>query len=358
MNGGVVGAGEGLAALVRGFRGMRCLVVGDALLDVFERGRAARLAPDAPVPVITDVRKDSCPGGAANVSLNLALLGARVTLLCTLGDDEPGNDLLAQLAGAGVRTGDVVLAPGRATVVKRRIVADGALLARLDRGDTGPLGDATEGKLTARARALAREADVVVVSDYSGGVVGGGLADALDGARQGCVVLDSKDPLRLRWRGLAAATPNHLEAQKALGLAVESDPGRVDAGRIGEALRARIGARILALTLAEGGVAVVDRAGAHHHVAGHPVPSPDVNGAGDSFLAAFALALGRGAAPREAARLGVEAATVAVSRPGTAPVSSADLLRRLPAGNARPDGLAGGPAAASNGRARTAEVGR
>ena len=77
MNGG---AGQGLATLVRGFRGTRCLVVGDALLDVFERGRVARLAPDAPVPVITNLRRESCPGGAANVAANLALLGARVTL--------------------------------------------------------------------------------------------------------------------------------------------------------------------------------------------------------------------------------------------------------------------------------------
>ncbi len=79
-----------LAALARAFRGRRCLVVGDAMLDVFERGRADRLAPDAPAPVVTSVVRTSSPGGAANVATNLAALGARVIMLSAIGDDDPG----------------------------------------------------------------------------------------------------------------------------------------------------------------------------------------------------------------------------------------------------------------------------
>src|SRR5215212_2067330 len=102
-----------LVALVCGFRGRRCLVIGDVMLDIFERGRAVRLAPDAPAPIITDVRVTSSPGGAANVAANLAALGAEVTLLSVVGDDRPGADLLEGLAGIGIRTGDVVRCPDR-----------------------------------------------------------------------------------------------------------------------------------------------------------------------------------------------------------------------------------------------------
>jgi D-beta-D-heptose 7-phosphate kinase/D-beta-D-heptose 1-phosphate adenosyltransferase len=63
---------------------------------------------------------------------------------------------------------------------------------------------------------------------------------------------------------------------------------------------------------------------------GRRVANPDVNGAGDTFLAAFALALGSEATPRAAARIGVEAAALAVARPGTAPVGMRELLQRLP----------------------------
>ena len=320
---------QGLAALVRGYKGRRCVVVGDVMLDVFERGRAIRLTPDAPAPVVTDVGTTSSPGGAANVAANLAALGAEVSLLAVIGDDDSGAELLQKLDEVGIWTGEVVRVSERATVVKKRLVADGATLARVDSGDKEPLVDGVEEELAERAAVLAESAEVVVVSDYSGGSVTQRVADAIGATGHGCVLLDSKDPLRLRWRDLAAATPNHLEAQRALDLPVEADPNQVDAGTIGEALRRELGACAVAVTLAEEGAVVVDEM-VTVSVEGHRVANPDVNGAGDTFLAAFALALGGGAPSRVAARLGVEAATLAVARPGTAPVSFRELLQRLP----------------------------
>jgi D-beta-D-heptose 7-phosphate kinase/D-beta-D-heptose 1-phosphate adenosyltransferase len=304
--------------------------VGDVMLDVFERGRATRLAPDAPAPVLTDIDTICSPGGAANVAANLSALGAEVTLLAAIGDDPAGDRLLEKLSEGGILTGCVVRVPGRATVIKKRLVADGVTLARVDSGDKGPLESAVEEDLAERATALAKSADVVVVSDYSGGTVTQKVADALGTVGHGCVLLDSKDPLRLRWRSLAAATPNHLEAQKALDLPVEADPGRVDAEAIAEALRREIGAQAVIMTLAEEGAVVVDEE-VTVRVDGRRVANPDVNGAGDTLLAAFALSLGRGAGVRTAARLGVEAATLAVTHSGTAPVGVRELLQRLPA---------------------------
>ncbi|MBA4116616.1 MAG: hypothetical protein H0X71_09345, partial [Rubrobacter sp.] len=198
---------RGLAALVRGFRGRRCLVIGDVMLDVFERGRATRLAPDAPVPVVTEVSETSSPGGAANVAANLAALGARVTLVTTVGDDVAGVELLKKLDEVEVDTGDVLRLPERATVVKKRLVADGAILARMDSGDKEPLTADAEREFAERAVALTESAEVVVVSDYSGGVLTQQVADALGATGHECMLLDSKEPLRLRWRNLVAATP-------------------------------------------------------------------------------------------------------------------------------------------------------
>jgi D-beta-D-heptose 7-phosphate kinase/D-beta-D-heptose 1-phosphate adenosyltransferase len=324
----------GLAALVRSFKGQRCLVVGDVMLDVFERGRAARLAPDAPVPVVTDIKTTFSPGGAANVAANLASLGAEVTVLSVVGDDSAGTELLGGLEEMGIQTEDVLKAPERATVVKRRLVAHGAILARVDSDDKETIEGAVEEEIVEKAKALAKDAGVVVVSDYSGGVLTQGVADALAETGHGCIVLDSKELLRLRWRegSLAAATPNHLEAQEALGLDTERDPGLVDSGMIAETLRRETGAGALAVTLAEEGVTVVDGVGVAH-IGGRRVADPDVNGAGDTFLAAFALSLSSGAQPRVAARLGIEAATLAVARPGTAPVGIRELLQRLPEEN-------------------------
>jgi D-beta-D-heptose 7-phosphate kinase/D-beta-D-heptose 1-phosphate adenosyltransferase len=337
MSGEVNKRDPSLATLVRGFKGCRCLVIGDVMLDVFERGRTERLAPDTPAPVVTDVRKESSPGGAANVAANLAALGAEVTLLGVVGEDPSGAELLKGLDEVGVRTDNVLRLSGRATVVKKRLIAGDVTLARVDSGDKESLMSDAEAELAERAAALAESAEAVVVSDYSGGAVTQEVADALDGTDHGYILLDSKDPLRLRWQNLAAATPNHLEAQRALDLPVEADPGRVDAGAVGEALRDALGVRALAMTLAEAGVVVVDSAGVTR-LGGRRVANPDVNGAGDTFLAAFALSLGGGASPQTAARLGIEAATLAVSRAGTTPVGFRDLLQRLPENGAeRPE---------------------
>ncbi|HZC19903.1 MAG TPA: D-glycero-beta-D-manno-heptose 1-phosphate adenylyltransferase [Rubrobacteraceae bacterium] len=328
-----------LAALVRGYRGRRCLVVGDVMLDVFERGRADRLAPDAPAPVVEGVYRSSSPGGAANVAANLCSLGAEVTLLSAIGDDAPGAELLKKLTEIGVGVGHVAQYPDRATVTKRRLVASGSILARVDSGDASPLGEDKQEDLAEKAVDLATTAEVVVVSDYSGGLITQRLADTLGSSGHGCVILDSKDLLRLQWREgcLAAATPNHFEAQEGHS-PVESVPGRVDAGAVGAELRRRLGAHALVMTLAEEGAAVVDGEGVAR-LEGHRVAKPDVNGAGDTFLAAFALALGGGVPVREATRLGIEAATLAVARSGTAPVGYRELLQRLPAEEA---GRAGG----------------
>jgi len=318
---------EALAPVARGFAGRRCLVVGDALLDVFEEGRAVKLAPDAPVPVLKDVRRTSSPGGAANVAANLAALGAEVSLVSAIGEDGAADELLGALQSAGVRTAGVVRVRGRETVVKRRIVADGTALARLDSGDTDPLAEGVARRLARAAADLAGGAEAVIVSDYSGGSVGAGIPTALKG--HGLVVLDSKEPLRLRWEGLAAATPNHLEAQRALGLAPEPDPARLDAEALARVLRERLGVRLLALTLAEAGVWLAEGDGPGKRIPGRAVREAHPNGAGDTFLSAFSLALCCGAAPEGAARLGVEAATLSVARPGTAPVGLAELLERL-----------------------------
>src|SRR5919199_6984047 len=102
---------QDLATLVRGFRRRRCLVVGDVMLDVFEKGRATRLAPDAPAPVVTDIHTISSPGGAANVAANLAALDAEVSLLSVIGDDTPGSMLLKGLARTGVLAEEVLQIP-------------------------------------------------------------------------------------------------------------------------------------------------------------------------------------------------------------------------------------------------------
>ncbi|MDH3644626.1 MAG: PfkB family carbohydrate kinase, partial [Gammaproteobacteria bacterium] len=98
------------------------LVVGDLMLDRYWSGPAHRVSQEAPVPVVHVDQVEQHPGGAANVALNIASLGARCTLVGAVGNDDAANALLETLAAAGVVC-DFVRVPDWPTIVKLRVVS-------------------------------------------------------------------------------------------------------------------------------------------------------------------------------------------------------------------------------------------
>ncbi|HCV12900.1 MAG TPA: D-glycero-beta-D-manno-heptose-7-phosphate kinase, partial [Candidatus Accumulibacter sp.] len=108
----------------------RLLIVGDVMLDRYWFGDVARISPEAPVPVVRIDRCEERPGGAANVARNVAALGARVSLLSVVGDDEAGQSLQQLLAASGI---DVRLHvdPAISTTVKLRGIGRQKQLLRM-----------------------------------------------------------------------------------------------------------------------------------------------------------------------------------------------------------------------------------
>jgi D-beta-D-heptose 7-phosphate kinase/D-beta-D-heptose 1-phosphate adenosyltransferase len=106
----------------------------------------------------------------------------------------------------------------------------------------------------------------------------------------------------------------------------------------------------VAITLAGEGVLLLDRAGGGaRHLPAHPVAGANDVGAGDSFAAAAGLALAAGAGPEEAARIGIDAGSIAVTKRRTAVVGGQELLQRVSlrvGAEADPDPAAVGPLAA------------
>lgn len=83
---------EIIALVESGWRRPTVLVVGDLMLDKYIWGRVERLSPEAPVPIVQTTFQDEKPGGAANVAMNLAGLGACVTVCGFAGEDPNTND--------------------------------------------------------------------------------------------------------------------------------------------------------------------------------------------------------------------------------------------------------------------------
>jgi rfaE bifunctional protein nucleotidyltransferase chain/domain/rfaE bifunctional protein kinase chain/domain len=282
------------------------VVVGDALLDADVHGRADRLAPDAPVPVVRVAGESERPGGAGLAAvLARRLAGERpVVLVAPIADDPEGVRLRRLLEEAMV---EVVALPhdGRTTVKRRVLAQDGRPVLRLDQGDPVEVGDLPED-----ARAAIQEAAVVLVSDYGLGTTGSSaVRDALSG-RTGRVVWDPHPRGAAPLRGADLVTPNHDEAGSGTQVP--------DVARRADELLEQWEARAVAITMGARGALLSRGEGA-----AVAVPAPDAEtagrdtcGAGDCFAAAAALALADGAVTSEAVERAVAEATSFVAAGG------------------------------------------
>lgn len=328
--------------IVRAFRRLRVLVIGDAMLDSYLEGTAARLCSEGPVPVVRKTAERHAPGGAANTAANLCTLGAHVYFLGVVGADAAGASLRASLRGLGVDDRWLIEDEQAATPHKARILADGQYVVRFDDGDARPCTAGGRRRLLAHLDRAFPLCDLVVVSDYGYGVLTDEVIEHLVHlrSRRPCILLvDSKHPWRFRHAGATVLTPNHLEARLAVEYSAPTPAFAVPGARpsasvaettaIARRLLEVINAEYAAVTMAADGVCLCDRHGLALHLPAHPVAQASVAGAGDSFAAAMALALGAGAEIAEAARIGIDAAGIAVTKQWTAVVRHQELLQRV-----------------------------
>jgi rfaE bifunctional protein kinase chain/domain len=301
----------------------RVLVVGDAMLDRYWFGAVDRISPEAPVPVLRVTREEDRLGGAANVALNVKVLGAQCNLLTVVGEDTAGQRLreLLDQHGVGTRVGSD---PQLRTVVKLRAIGRSQQLLRID-FENQPDHEVLDQMLSDYQRLLP-EHDVVLLSDYGkGGLTH--VARMIEFARAAGkpVLVDPKGSDFSRYAGATAITPNRSE----LALVVGTWHGEDDLLARATALRERLGLEALLLTRSEEGISLFDAQG-HLRLPTEAREVFDVTGAGDTVIGTLAALVACGLSLRDAAGLANRAAGIVVSRFGTAAVSHADLAAAAP----------------------------
>ena len=207
-----------LEGIVDRFEGRRLLVVGDVILDRFIWGHVKRISPEAPVPVVEVERISDHLGGAANVAVNLARLGARVSLLGVVGSDAAGRKVVRKLGELGIEASGVVLDESRATTLKSRVIAQHQQVCRTDRENREPLNEGPLDRLLESLADSVKLAEGVILSDYAKGVVGSELTRAvIEGAKASgkFVSVDPKGTDFAKYRGATVITPNQAEFEAA-----------------------------------------------------------------------------------------------------------------------------------------------
>jgi rfaE bifunctional protein kinase chain/domain len=330
-----------LLEIVDRFTDARVALYGDLVLDRFILGTPKRISREAPVIILRHEGQRDVPGGGANALANIAALGARVSVVAAIGDDEPGDALRAALDQRGIATDMIVTVPGFRTPTKVRILGGGPSslkhqVARYDIEDELAGDGPWRAELDQHFAEAFGHADAVAVSDYGYGCVDPETVtrvSAVGPATWTC--LDSRHRIGT-FRGIASATPNLDELETFCGRRLTND-GEVAAGA--EELRRALDARFVLATRGNHGMTLVEVDHEPRHI---PVfgtdEVADVTGAGDTVLAVLSIALAAGAEPVDAARLANIAAGLVVMKLGTASVSATELRRAVATGGGSSDG--------------------
>jgi D-beta-D-heptose 7-phosphate kinase / D-beta-D-heptose 1-phosphate adenosyltransferase len=311
--------------------GQTVLCVGDLMLDEFVYGEVSRISPEAPAPVIAVQRSETNIGGAGNVARNIASLGARCILAGLIGEDAAATELKAQLSQQSLIETVLVCDPSRPTTRKVRFVSKhfSTHMLRADWELAAPASASIEQKLIDGILPLLPRADIVLLSDYAKGVLTARvLRNVIDAARKlgKRVIVDPKSANFAIYRGATLLTPNRKEFAEATRSRADTTQSIADAAQDAMQLA---DCDAMLVTQSEHGMTLVPRGGEAIHVPAHAVKVRDVSGAGDTVAAMLAVTLAAGADWETTLRMATAAAAVAVSKKGTAIVTSAELRRKI-----------------------------
>ena len=317
---------KGTTALLRRISRLRILVVGDVMLDRYIWGDATRISPEAPVPVIDIARETWTAGGAGNVALNIASLGARCTIAGYFGQDDAGRRLVKALREKKIAT---IATPGTSqTIMKTRVLVQRQQLCRIDR-ESPPQAYTVPADVAEKLlRPAIRACDAVVFSDYAKGILSDELVarvTALARAAGKFVALDPKPKRRLAFHGLDLITPNKRESLELAGIELVPH-APYPAAAVCARLHELYATKHVVITLGEEGMLLSSGGKVLKTIPTAAREVYDVSGAGDTALAALALALAAGARLETAAHFANAAAGVVVGKLGTATVSPKELL--------------------------------
>jgi D-beta-D-heptose 7-phosphate kinase/D-beta-D-heptose 1-phosphate adenosyltransferase len=309
--------------IIPNFSKARVLIVGDVMLDRYLSGAVNRISPEAPVSIVNINKEWECPGGAANVALNVAALGAQVSLLSICGDDLPAKILQEKLTAHQVNH-HLIKDPQQKTIVKLRVLGSNQQLLRLDFEAQAKPG--VNAELQQRFSELVKQVDVVILSDYAKGTLREPAElIALANAAQVPVLVDPKSQDFSIYAGAYLITPNLKEFFAVVGECLNEK----QLLEKGQELIKKLKLPVLLVTRSEQGATLFQQEKAAVTIPAQQQEVYDVSGAGDTMIAVIASCLAANASLEDAVKLANLAAGISVQKLNAATVRVSELRREI-----------------------------
>lgn len=307
------------------FNDAKILVVGDIMLDIYKYGKASRISPEAPVPVVLISREDKKAGGAANVAINLKQLGCGiVNLVGYIGDDYAGNQLIDIISKDKIDCDHLVVSTAP-TITKTRILADKQHIIRYDEDstfDTQLHRQTYEDILIQRLKSLNYEQlfDIVIVSDYAKGTITDKVMETIKSCFSCPIICDFKSINHSLFHNVSCVTPNLDEAKQLIA------PHKHDTlFELITTIKRSLNVKSVIITLSQEGICLLDQNNNFYRLGAQTIVGGDVTGAGDTVLSTLAACLAIGHTLTESVKLSNLAAAVVVRKTGTAVCSAEEL---------------------------------
>ena len=316
--------------ILRNFQRRKILVIGDVMLDRFLFGKAERISPEAPVPVVTIDQEKVHLGGAGNVAANISSLGGTPLIVGVVGNDLEGSRVRELLRSLKLPDDGLLVDKERITTVKTRIIAHNQQVVRTDWEKKTPLSPTMEKAIVSLLSDVLNNVDAVIVSDYAKGMITPKIMSYIltEGRKRDLfVAVDPKIKNKELYRGADIITPNVNEASALSDIEIGNEEELIRAGR--RILR-QFRLRALVITRGERGISLFLRdEDSAVHIPAEAREVYDVTGAGDTVIASFTLSKASSASWQEAAIIANSAAGVVVGKLGTATVSIDELEESL-----------------------------
>lgn len=310
------------------------LIIGDLILDEYVYGTVDRISPEAPVPIVKLERHEYRLGGAANVAANIRTLGGNPIPIGVLGVDSASVVTRGLLYGLGIDDKFVTDIYDRKTTLKQRIIANGQQIARLDEETVDV--DPTSYALEERIERLLPVAGAVIISDYAKGVITPFVlaqVQRLGRKYNTPVFIDPKIRHADLYRG-GILTPNVIEAMGMAKCAPPYSDEEID--RAGRRILLNFDCPHVLITRGGDGMTLFTRGNTGQAVDISSVNIPtrakavfDVAGAGDTVIAALALAYASGYSMPHAAEIANVAAGIVVGKRGTATTTIEEIQAEI-----------------------------
>ncbi len=274
--------------LFQSFNTLKIGVIGDVMLDTYWWGKVDRISPEAPVPVVAVSKKEQRIGGAGNVALNVASLGAAVNVISIIGDDDEGKQLVSLLKDNKINTDFIISNDERITTNKIRIISRNQHMMRLDAEVTTALTSNAEEILldTFQKYVAAENPQLVILEDYNKGLLTKNVIEKVIAICKKNNILTAVDPKRknfFEYKTVDIFKPNLHEVKEGLNILGDVVSEKL-LGEMHDLLTEKLQHKISFITLSEKGV-FYESGTEKAIIPTHIRSIADVSGAGDTVIA-------------------------------------------------------------------------